>query len=62
MIDCEKCKEMSTSCFYRCDQTLTPTHEWYKPTMEELKKLYKGNVLTGMVEHVEMGGLDLRKL
>lgn len=37
---CEKCKGDMHSSFYRCPQNLIPTHEWYKPTLEQLKKNY----------------------
>lgn len=60
---CEKCNGDMTSCFYSCPQDLKPTHEWYKPTIEELKIKYpQPNVLASMIEHVENGGLDLRKI
>jgi len=63
MVRCELCKGDAYSSFYKVPEGLIPTHEWYKPTLKELKKLYgnKPNVLAGMKEHVKMGGLDLRK-
>jgi hypothetical protein len=48
------CPGRMTSAMYRCDQTLEPTHEWYKPT----KLPPKGSV---MRQHVQMGGLLLRE-
>lgn len=62
IIGCDSCKGESYSSFYRCSQGLTPTHEWFKPTIEELKILYEGRMLDGMIDHVEQGGLDLRKI
>lgn len=63
MIDCKICKKDATSSFYRVPEGLVPTHEWYKPTVKELKKLYghNANLLMNMKDHVKSGGLDLRK-
>lgn len=49
------CTEMAMSAWYRCDQSLTPEYEWYKP--ENLKKLRPSER-----EHVKQGGLMLRKI
>ena len=38
---------------YLVDQTLEPTHEWYRPT-GKVQKAYR--------EHVAMGGLLIRKI
>lgn len=41
-----------------------PTHEWYKPTEEEVRSRYGDreiHVLAGMLDHVKRGGLDLRE-
>lgn len=46
----------ATSAMYRVDQSLTPTHEWYRPDEQEL------NAKPYMREHVEQGGLALRKI
>ncbi len=39
-----------------------PTHEWYKPTPEQLYMQYSHDVhiLANMIDHVKRGGLDLR--
>lgn len=50
----ERCGGRMISGMYRVDQTLTPTHEWYKP-----EKLPRD---MAMRQHVEMGGLLLRKV
>lgn len=49
------CTERAMSVWYRCDQSLTPEYEWYKPT--NLKKLSPDER-----EHVKQGGLMLRKI
>lgn len=49
------CTEMATSAWYRCDQSLTPEYEWYKPTS-------LNGFSRDMKEHIKMGGLELRKL
>lgn len=61
-ISCPVCNGQATSRMYRVDQTLEPTLEWFKPTLAELKKVYKGAILQAMEEHVKQGGLDLRKI
>ena len=53
----EKCQEIAHSSFYRCDQSLEPTHEWYRPKTSALPNL-DGNTL----RHVQQGGLLLRKI
>lgn len=57
IIDCEHgdCKKEAKSSFYRVDQTLIPTHEWYKPESTEGLGAWEK-------EHVEMGGLSFRKI
>lgn len=47
------CSSHASSRFYLVDQNLKPDYEWYKP-----KKLPRGP----MREHVQMGGLLLRKI
>jgi hypothetical protein len=49
------CTEFSSSAWYRCNQCLTPEYEWYKP--DTLKGLNHDEK-----EHVQMGGLLLRKI
>lgn len=43
--------------FYRVDQTLEPTHEWYRPRGSALSKLS-----ATAQEHVANGGLLLREV
>jgi len=55
MVPCfqDGCSAFASSRFYLVDQSLTPNYEWYKPN-----KLPRGP----MREHVQMGGLLLRKI
>jgi len=48
------CRGLMVSAMYAVDQTLAPTHEWYKPG-----KLPKN---PGMREHVAQGGLLIRPI
>lgn len=48
------CKGSMVSEMYQVDQTLTPDHEWYKP--------HKVPRDPGMRDHVQRGGLLLRKI
>lgn len=49
----------AVSAIYRVRQTLTPTHEWYRPTTAtERKKLRDPNIR----QHVALGGLLLRRI
>ena len=58
MHNCENCSNMSYSTFYNdIAPHLSPTQEWYRPTLEELLKVRKNEAL---VEHILMGGLDVR--
>lgn len=54
-----KCSGMAQSCFYprepRPPHIPAPTHEWYKPTEEEMVPL-----MGAEKEHVRRGGLLLR--
>jgi len=45
--------------FYRVNQSLEPTHEWYRPISAGERKALK-DVL--VAEHVKMGGLLLRRV
>ena len=47
------CGGRMISHMYLVDQTLEPTHEWYRPT-GKVQKAYR--------EHVAMGGLLIRKI
>jgi hypothetical protein len=49
----EGCSGRMTSGMYQVDQSLTPTFEWYRP-----RKLPRN---PAMRQHVEMGGLMIRK-
>lgn len=76
MVRCDRCSPtMSheyvamTSSFYRVDQTLTPTHEWIKPTDTELAEYRKEHHIRrlsrqdkGIVDHISKEGLLLRKI
>ena len=54
---CLECGEFTRSQVYRVPQDITPTHEWYRPSSAEQAELPSGTL-----EHVEMGGLLLRKI
>lgn len=51
------CKGYMTSGFYRGDQSEPPTYEWFRPSLRAAKR--QG---PDMVEHVRLGGLDLRPI
>lgn len=55
-ISCPSCGKTAVSKMYRVDQTLSPTHEFYRPSFREFQKL------TFEKQHVEMGGLLFRKI
>lgn len=50
----EYCDGSMVSALYRVDQLLKPTHEWYKPD--------KPPQDPAMRQHVEMGGLLIRRI
>src|SRR4030066_1523365 len=51
-----RCEGMMTSAVYRVSQdSLWPTHVWYRPLGEQLKRL-----TVGERSHVEKGGLPMR--
>lgn len=52
------CKGLMQSCFYACNQSLTPTFEFYRPEGEELEHL---DHITRH-DHVDHGGLLLRPI
>lgn len=60
-IGCPECKKihskhaMATSRMYRVNQSIPHTHEWYKPASNEGLNHFE-------IEHVEQGGLLLRKV
>ena len=53
----EGCRGLMNSSVYRVfDQTMRPSHEWYRPSAKELSTM-----IAQAKEHVERGGLILRK-
>jgi SEC-C motif len=56
-ICCPSCDSDAYSAWYKCDQTLVPTHEWYKPELKEYRTLNASGR-----DHVDAGGLLLRKI
>lgn len=53
--DPSACRGMMQSAFYRVDQSLVPSHEWYKP--DDVS-----GETPAVKEHVRMGGLLLREI
>lgn len=51
------CRGRAESKFYRVDQALTPTHEWYRPSQGEQNRLDPSTLA-----HVRGGGLLLREI
>lgn len=51
------CKGVMQSGFYRGDQSETPTHEWFRPSIKAARR--QG---PDMVDHVRKGGLDIRPI
>lgn len=51
------CQGFMSSAFYRCDQSETPTYEWFKPSLKEAARQGKD-----MLDHVRKGGLDIRPI
>lgn len=51
----DSCRGMMTSAFYKCNQSLVPAFEWYKPS--SMKGLDDG-----AREHVQKGGLLLQRI
>lgn len=58
MSGCQKpgCKGMAQSEFYRVDQSLPATHEWYRASDSEARGMKPGSR-----QHHDQGGLFLRK-
>jgi len=60
-----KCKGFAYSSFYprgpKPPHIGDPKWEWYKPTMTDLASRYTGQTLRNMAEHVDKGGLDIRR-
>lgn len=59
IIGCPKCGERAQSSFYKAALGSTPTHEWYRPSLDELKGNAHG---PGAIEHILRGGLLLRQI
>lgn len=51
------CDELAQSSMYRVDQAQRPGYEWYKPDKKEFNNLDEG-----MKDHVNRGGLLLRRV
>lgn len=59
-IECECCKGPAHSTFYRdLFPHITPTQEWYRPTLDEVMKMRNK---PSLLHHVLSGGLCLRKI
>lgn len=55
MVKCENCGGMASSKFYRVQDYLEPTHEWYRPaSLAGVDQRY--------YDHLERGGLILRPI
>lgn len=52
-----ECDGVMYSSFYRVDQTMKPSWEWYKP---EPREMYGKSA--GLRHHVQLGGLLLREI
>jgi len=77
-IDCPTCGSRATSMMGQIDQSLQPSFEWYKPTKEEclanakkwiaenkvseMKMLSEAMVVNSFLEHLQRGGLFMRKI
>lgn len=71
-ISCPVCNERAASMMYKINQALEPTHEWYKPTEEQIigeakffalaNELDEKLLLSGLKDHVKQGGLLMRKI
>jgi hypothetical protein len=51
------CGGRAASQMYRCDQSLEPTHEWYRPSVGE-----QHGMDSSTLAHVRSGGLLLREI
>lgn len=67
-IICPSCNDsrtpqMASSNFYRDSAPqIEPTHEWYRPTLEECYKMDQDKTKWGLLEHILKGGLELRQI
>lgn len=57
-IVCPYCAQASVTMWHRVDQSLKPSHEWYKPSVEEYGQL---KTEEGR-KHVRLGGLMIQKI
>ena len=55
MVKCENCGGMASSKFYRVQEYLSPTHQWYRPDS-------LAGIDTRYYDHLERGGLILRAI
>lgn len=54
----DECDLDAQSSFYNVSDALVPTHEWFAPKGEELKRLTEASPL--VEDHISRGGLMLR--
>ena len=59
MYRCEKCGNRAISKGYQVQGNLTPTLEWYRPSLKEMMKRRKNE---NLLEHYFNGGLEIRKI
>lgn len=57
LIQCRRCGDMASSCFYRVDQSTAPGFEWYRPDAAEREAL-----TPELREWVDGGRLLLREI
>ena len=60
----EGCGAKATSAMYPPNIEEEPTHEWFKPDDAYLERRYGYDeaILHAMTEHVNKGGLDIRRI
>lgn len=59
------CPGIMQSNFYKTEATAVATFEWFKPTVKQVRALYKhkgDGAVESMVEHVQKGGLIVRAI
>lgn len=75
-IGCRTCGKQATSRMGMVDSSLKPTHEWYKPTPEDIDRevsdawmeiesdtpLSRDDIRRGFEDHARKGGLYLRRI
>lgn len=70
LISCPACKKTGItteahSAMYKCDQSLKPTHEFYRPTpaeLEEMSKTMSTDEYLDELQHLDKGGLSFREI